>query len=344
MQIQTAPSRISWIDMAKGYGTILVIYAHLGVGTLWTWMYSFHLPLFFFLSGYVFSTKQNFGSFIFRKVKSIVIPYFCLGIPMIAFELFWNMASSGIPFTSADVLYRFKLLVFQQRFWTLWFMACLFFLNIGFYLLLKLCQKHWIVILMSTLLPILGLYYYRSGGTPLYWNVDTCAMAIPFFALGYLYKQNAHQVDDVITGKLKSIFLFLMFAFINIVSWRLSLDETGLGLEMFASNYGHPIFTYVAAFSGIFCVVIVSKWFTIEPIRYLGENSMLYYAWHQTIMIPIIHKLMELMGLNALMTYGTIGMVTYKWICLIGIIIILTICNWCIRKLKLSFFKKRHIT
>ena len=40
-------NRIPWIDMAKGYGMLFVIYAHIGVGPLWTWIYSFHMPLFF---------------------------------------------------------------------------------------------------------------------------------------------------------------------------------------------------------------------------------------------------------------------------------------------------------
>lgn len=337
MQTQLTQSRISWIDVAKGYGTILVIYAHLGVGTLWTWMYSFHLPLFFFLSGYVFSTKHDFGNFILKKIKSIVIPYFCLGIPMVAFSLLWNMINYNLSYAVADVIDRLKLLLYQQRLWTLWFMACLFFLNILFYLVVKICRKNWIVMVISMILPLVGLYYYKSGGTPMYWNIDVCVMAIPFFAVGYLYKLYAKQVDDVIMKKGISIIAFVIFAVVNIITWRLSLDESGLGLEMFESNYGHPIFTYIAAFAGIFCVVIVSKWFTIEPLRYIGENSMIYYAWHQTIMIPVVAKVMNMIGLNNLMTYGSIGVVVYKWITLIGIVLVLTICNWCIGKLGLKF-------
>ena len=112
---QLTPSRISWIDMAKGYGTILVIYAHLGQGSLWTWMYSFHLPLFFFLSGYVFSTKHNFGNFILRKVKSIIVPYFCLGIPMVAFVLLENTLKLGTPITVDAILSYVKILLQQKR-------------------------------------------------------------------------------------------------------------------------------------------------------------------------------------------------------------------------------------
>ena len=40
--------RIGWIDIAKGYGILLVILGHLNVGLLGKWIYTFHMPLFFF--------------------------------------------------------------------------------------------------------------------------------------------------------------------------------------------------------------------------------------------------------------------------------------------------------
>ena len=59
MNQRLSAKRISWIDMAKGYGTILVIFAHIHYGGLRTWIYTFHMPLFFFLSGYVF--KESYA-------------------------------------------------------------------------------------------------------------------------------------------------------------------------------------------------------------------------------------------------------------------------------------------
>jgi fucose 4-O-acetylase-like acetyltransferase len=77
--------RIDWIDMAKGYGILFVIFAHLGVRYIGSWIYTFHMPLFFFLSGYVFSTKYDFKTFVKRRYESIIIPYFSLGIVLVAF-------------------------------------------------------------------------------------------------------------------------------------------------------------------------------------------------------------------------------------------------------------------
>lgn len=335
MQVTKSTSRITWIDMAKGYGAILVIYAHLGVGDLWTWMYSFHLPLFFFLSGYVFHAKDNFIKFTCKKIKSIVVPYFCLGIPMVLFQLLTYYKKGVFSMDVAASL--FERLLQQKRFWTLWFMACLFCLNLAFYLLVKLCRKEWIIMAVSDVLPLLGLVYYERGGLALYWNADACLMAVPFFALGYLYKLHTKQIDEVVDQLRFNIPMFVVLAIVNVIAWRKSLDETGLGLEMFQSNYGNPVYTYIAAFAGIFCVVIVSKWFTIQLLRYVGENSMLYYAWHQTIVIPLMNKVFAVLGWNVLQSYGAVGVISYKWLMVLAIVAVLSVCNWCISKMGWKF-------
>lgn len=47
------------VDIAKGLGIILVIFSHLTQSDQWqrTLVFSFHMPLFFFLSGYVYKKK-----------------------------------------------------------------------------------------------------------------------------------------------------------------------------------------------------------------------------------------------------------------------------------------------
>lgn len=64
-------NRIEWIDMAKGYGVILVILGHFGLEKLGYWIYSFHMPLFFFLAGYVFKEKLKIKDFVLNKNKEV---------------------------------------------------------------------------------------------------------------------------------------------------------------------------------------------------------------------------------------------------------------------------------
>ena len=76
-------SRLGWLDVGKGIGMVLVIFAHDHIPkTLKTFIYTFHMPLFFFLSGFLFSPAKyrSSSSFFISKCKSLIIPYFSFSI------------------------------------------------------------------------------------------------------------------------------------------------------------------------------------------------------------------------------------------------------------------------
>ena len=294
MSLAETKNRIDWIDMAKGYGMLAVIIAHICTGPLHAWIYTFHMPLFFFLSGYVFSNKDKFDLFIKKKAKALLIPYFTLGIPMVAFKVLYSLYQK--TFTIDSTIELVKNFVFQKRLWTLWYIACLFFLNIIFYLVTKFAKKNISKAVIVIGMTLLGLVYYKSGGLPLSWNIDACFMAIPFFLGGFVLKENSNKIDNLLSQTKNKILLFLAFGLINVVFGYLNIRTTGKGLEMFYSEYANPLFTYISAFAGIFAVIIFSRFFTIKPIRYIGGNSLIYYAWHQTIMIPVTTIIFSFLG------------------------------------------------
>lgn len=70
--------RIDWIDIAKGIGIISVILGHLRTPLYISEMiFSFHMPLFFVISGY-FYKERKLKNFIFLKYKSLILPYIYL--------------------------------------------------------------------------------------------------------------------------------------------------------------------------------------------------------------------------------------------------------------------------
>lgn len=333
MSLVEAKNRIDWIDMAKGYGMIAVIIAHICSGPLHEWIYTFHMPLFFFLSGYVFSNKDKFDVFIKKKAKSLLIPYFSLGIPMVVFKVLFNLYQNAFNIDSTIELV--KNFMFQKRQWTLWYIACLFFLNIFFYLITKFAKNNILRALIVVSMTFVGLVYYKSGGTPLPWNIDVCFTAVTFFFVGNIFKQFKDKTEKVLSKNSISILLFVVFGLINVVFGYLNIKTTGKGLEMFYSEYANPIFTYISAFAGIFAVIIFSRFFTIKPIRYIGENSLIYYAWHQTIMIPVTTIIFSFLGFQESYDISQPYYWCYKLVQFAVIIIVLTIPTVIIEKTNL---------
>ena len=136
-QIQTS-KRIEWIDTAKGIGLLLVMLGQLHVPYMSAWIYTFHMPLFFFLSGVVFSgDKYSFKEFCIKRMKSLVVPYFCLGFVIYLFYVIMNVMvgpENGLYGTNMDMLKNFLI---QEHFWTIWFLACLFVVEIMWYWIWK---------------------------------------------------------------------------------------------------------------------------------------------------------------------------------------------------------------
>ena len=341
MSLVQNQNRIDWIDMAKGYGMLAVIIAHICSGPLKLWIYTFHMPLFFFLSGYVFSNKDKFDLFIKKKAKALLIPYFTLGIPMVAFKILFSLYQK--TFTIDSTIELVKNFVFQKRLWTLWYIACLFFLNIIFYLVTKFANKNISKAVIVIAMAFIGLVYYKSGGLPLPWNIDACFMAIPFFFGGFVLNENSNKIDNLLSQTKNKILVFLAFGLINVVFGYLNIRATGKGLEMFYSEYANPLFTYISAFAGIFAVIIFSRFFTIKPIRYIGKNSLIYYGWHQTIMIPVTEIGLRIIGLNSPCDITQPYYWIYKLLQFFTIIIALTVATFIFEKTKLKILLGKSI-
>ena len=85
--------RNSQIDTLKGIGILLVVLGHNWItleekGTLFQLIYSFHMPLFFIISGVFTKEKENLLSFTKNKIDSILKPYFFINFSVGAAYLF----------------------------------------------------------------------------------------------------------------------------------------------------------------------------------------------------------------------------------------------------------------
>lgn len=299
--------RIEWIDVAKGIAMICVILVHveehfMPPGTLVSTkipIYTFHMPLFFFMSGYLFSMKNSFGEFLKNKCRRILIPYICLGILLSLFHAFWQGRNPfGDPWFQPGVFWGslWGLLV-QNRMWTFWFIACLFWLNLLFYVIVRYVKNEKIRAAIVIIIAAAGIIYYKMGGASLFWNVDVCLTALPFFYAGFWCRQTDFINRNILSVKYKWG-MFAGFVLLDAVCTFVNFKLTGQFLEFFNKMYGIAPFTYIGAFAGIFAVIILADVCRgFAPFKYIGANSMLFYAWHQTMLLPLIQVLFEKLSL-----------------------------------------------
>jgi acyltransferase len=138
---QSGVLRENYLDVAKGIALFFVVLGHLvGFrGTAYTWIFSFHMMLFFFISGYQFNAEKyvnyGFAKYFDKKVKSLLIPFaivsaigaaVCLMIPA------WHGVGKNVTYS---LLYLAQPASLQVG--PIWFLLGLFWTEIFFFYLYK---------------------------------------------------------------------------------------------------------------------------------------------------------------------------------------------------------------
>lgn len=176
------------VDIVKFIGIYLMVLCHCGVNNLFTvWVYSFHMPLFFILSGFTtdINKKIELSSYIEKKFKQIMIPYLCFACIL----CFGNRNILDFGF----LLYGSRNAIASANSCTaLWFLPCFFVSSVIYRLVCSIANgKINKLCFMSVFCGIVGVvlsgvcsYKYRY---PL--NLDMSFVGVFFMFMGYVLKR-----------------------------------------------------------------------------------------------------------------------------------------------------------
>ena len=73
-------SRILWIDLSKVIAIWFIILGHFFPGVIKSFIYSFHVPIFFFISGFLTTHEPNNKIFWEKTRKKLIFPYLYINI------------------------------------------------------------------------------------------------------------------------------------------------------------------------------------------------------------------------------------------------------------------------
>ena len=320
--------RINWIDVARGIGVLLVIYGHgLAATPLRYIIYSFHMPLFFFLSGLVFHKRKNekYLSVLKKDFKRILIPYFIFAV--ISFSL-WL---SNIPFNriTEDLLAKQIIGIFYGSGnngylainIVLWFLPCLFIVKQIFWFISKLPGKF--IILSLILFSILGYSFYFFAPTLKFpFGFESALTGVVFFGLGYLWNFVPEKYNQLFKKYAISflIGLILITVIISLSNFNLYGHQVDLRLNRL-NNY---FLFYLAGVSGILAVISISiKVNKNKIMEYLGRNSLLLFVWHLVVFSYISDFVFLFLTSEEVIELRNVYLAPFY--CVVSILVILTI-------------------
>ncbi|GGB92597.1 acyltransferase family protein [Dyadobacter sediminis] len=290
--LEESKGRIVWIDFFKGFGALLVVFGHSNLPeNLSWWIWSFHMPMFFFISGYLFNGDKtiDLNRVVKRRIETLLIPYLFFSVLFIIILPVLN-DKSRIPLEIGSYSEVSKIILHGWKGLALWFIPVLFFTEILFAVLIKYTgNKFWPALLTVLFLCFLG-YYFSMERIHFPYKIEVVPTALVFYALGFYSKDQVRSsLKKTIQANRQFIFLIL-FLSINILFCYLNQDK----LDMCFNRMNNIVFTYLSAVSGIFFSILLSCYSTSYfkdssyikiIVTYLGRNTMIILGIHQLIKI-----------------------------------------------------------
>jgi len=287
-------NRIEWVDTAKAIGIFLVFYGHM----LFTYSFpdrmkfsfflqsklinSFHVPLFFFLSGFVYkSNNLGFLKFFKKKYYTRIVPvYFFYGILLF---IFFYIDFSEARFqeikgyvTKIAVLLLMGIPEFS---WTTWFLVCLFTTELICFFVFKIVKDTKSLVLSMLFFLILSYIMYKHHSVLIknigipgnFWFVFQSVTAVCFYLLG-IFTRKFKFITNLSQNKMYDFFAFLLFLLLLLSTFNLNPSAVCVK----HMEYGNYLLFCLSAFAGIFTTIFLSK--IIPPnklTKYLGKNTLI---------------------------------------------------------------------
>lgn len=279
-------NRKAWVDALRGLAILLVIYGHCvkNFHLFFVITSPFKMPLFFAISGYVFSVtnkNSNFGVFFLGLVRKIFVPWMFLG-------LFPTLVT--IPINGFQHVVDNLLLMISGKY--IWFMPCFFVAEIIWFFIQRYIKGIIWVVVATFISFTLGICLHRNGLMD-YAMVNRALCVQPFFLIGFLFK----KYESRLIGIRWSWISFAVIAYIalcligdNFISDRV--------IDVHLNNYNNIPYSMLLIFLSCILLFISASKANISSniMSFIGQNTLVLYIWHGLFIVIFVHVLSITVG------------------------------------------------
>ena len=289
------------ISIARGLGIILVVLGHCNDPFTWYPIYSYHMALFFLLSGYVFNAgrRADVPGYLRRRVRRLLTPYFLYNLLFAGLTL---ACAAGLGLWTDLTPLSWRALVYEPLttghqfplFNGGWFLVTLFFVQMVFCLLPRLVRDDepgrmlGVTGVVALACVLVGKWFDLS---PLGAQLGKVGFGLFFYACGFQARRwPGFGAAFTVRGLAVSVLCAVALACLGI--------ETTYNLSTM-SFHGNAALVFFTSFSGSYLVLFLAKHLaqTARPgnlLILLGENTvpimclhLLFFFLLNSLLIPI---------------------------------------------------------
>ena len=288
--------RIAYLDVAKGIGILLVVLAHnyvrISVPDVGKFIFSFHMPFFFLLSGMLFKPNYPLLVLFKRRFAALIRPYIAAIILLYSVYFFYtDIRWSTLLRRVVRSLYASGNYIEWAQ---LWFLPHLFLLNM-FAAVLYLLFYGRIKWLWLRLLLLAGMLWVGVAFLPIYYmkevtiagqtilmdglpaSMDLLLITGTYFLLGYELRQRVSE--QFLASVWTPVIAGLVLVSLNIIF----PDR----IDLFFRTYDSPILNTLEALSGSIFILSLSSRIALNQnwlytaLKYCGQITIILLIFHQ---------------------------------------------------------------
>ena len=195
----SSKKRMIWADLLKAFSIICIIAGHTGISVICVFVQTFHVPIFFFISGYFYRNKDIKKSIV-KSAKRNIIPYificsFLLAYNLIVAAVDYFINSNNPKFTEIIIGWLGAFLfsrTYESNFLgykiysvgAAWFLPAFF---VSYTLFALICRNRYKNII-SIAVSLIG--YLISLIIKFPWHIETAMVCVIFMSMGYILREN----------------------------------------------------------------------------------------------------------------------------------------------------------
>lgn len=271
---------LPFVNIARFFAILLVVFGHTSSqSSIVNPIFSFHVPLFFILSGLLFKPNSNVLDYTVKRFKRLIIPYFIFYIITLVF--FWLFEKGHRDTIVENEFLRFIPLftgsnknALMGHNIPLWFLPALFTCEVIFNFIITTLKKSYLQIFSIIAITSSGYLLSRLNIWHLPWGLSPALVMIFYYSLGYYLKPFIFSINS----KQKILYLFILssciFYFIT-----LNIEKYDVAKGIFPEFYKYLSYSILGSISIISLCLIISKNKILETLG-LGNITLFILSFH----------------------------------------------------------------
>ena len=258
-------NRKLWIDSIRAIAIIMVVFGHQIPEETSYLVYTstVKMPLFFAISGYLFSDRGgNIILFLQKLFWNLIFPWLSLG---------FISCIPAIRFGMSDFLGRIEELLIGER---LWFMPCLIWGEVILFFICRNAKNLFKISLLCICCTCIGFVMHEYGIFN-FLKINTAFIVQSFFLIGILYK----EIEKKYLNKFNALNISILFALCVLLTFIGSLLYPNECIDVHNNQYFNIPYCFILIILSSITVFLIFEKTNISNkiLVFIGQHSLVIY-------------------------------------------------------------------